>query len=51
MSDLLIEIQDAIIAGDFIRAVELLMNFDQDAPKQAWTVLTDLAEEQKEMGF
>jgi hypothetical protein len=51
MSDLLIEIQDAIIAGDFIRAKELLDPFGDDASKQAWAVLTDLAEEQKEMGF
>ena len=51
MSDLLIEIQDAIIAGDFIRAKELLDPFEEDAPNQAWAVLTSLAEEQKEMGF
>lgn len=51
MSDLLIEIQDAIIAGDFIRAKELLDPFGEEASNQALAVLTSLAEEQKEMGF
>jgi hypothetical protein len=51
MSDLLIDFQDALIAGDFIRAKELLDPFGDEAPKQAWFALTSLAEEQKEMGF
>jgi hypothetical protein len=51
MSDYLIEIQDAIIAGDFITAKDLLDKFQDEAPKQAYAVLEALANEQKEMGF
>lgn len=51
MSDLLIEVQDAIIAGDFIRAKEILDTFGEEASRYALTAITDLAEEQKEMGF
>jgi hypothetical protein len=51
MSDLLIDIQDALIAGDFIKAQELISQFGLDAPMQAWAILTQLAEDQKEMGF
>ena len=52
MSDLLIDIQDAIIAGDFIKAVELLEHFEgAEGARQALAVLTDLANDQEEMGF
>ena len=52
MKDLLIDIQDAIIAGDFIKALELLGQFEgTEKARQALAVLTDLAEQQEEMGF
>ena len=51
MSDLLIDVQDAIIAGDFITAKELVDQFGEEAPNQIYAALTILAEEQKEMGF
>ena len=52
MSDLLIDIQDAIIAGDFIKALELLEQFEgAERARQALAVLESLAEDQKEMGF
>lgn len=51
MSDLLIDVQDALIAGDFIKAYELLDKFGEDAPRQAYEVLKQLADDQEEMGF